>query len=380
MAFAQFTGGAVPLGLSWLLALAWTVTPYLIFLLGTWVGTIFHEAGHFVCAKLTGVPVRFVRAGGGPALRFRLHETEFSLGLLPAGGYVWPYPALDFHRGRETLFALGGVFGNVLLVLLLVQLDSRLPPASFAHVVLRVTMLAQFVQIALSVIPQRITVFGCEYSSDARGLLEIWFNEPPQYRRYWEAALSQYGAGAATATAAAAAARILYHRLYARIWDSAAAREESNAALERELQRGGLAPPEELLVLDMLITRGLLARDPALHGKMDLWSQRALALGSHLPTIRGSRGTVLCLLGRHGEAKAMLETVEAGGPVLPFDALMTKIFMARASAGLGEMSEASRLIGEARVEAAAARAEPRVLSLIAATDAEIRAKTARLAA
>ncbi len=378
MAFAEFAGGAAPLGLSWFLALAWTVTPYLIFLLGCWVGIIFHEAGHFACAKLAGLPVRFVRVGRGPALRFRLHETGFSLGLLPGEGYVVLYPALDFHRGRETLFALGGVSGNVLLVLLLVQLDGWLPTASFAHVVFRVTMLAQIVPIAMSIIPQRVTVFGCEYSSDARVLLEIWFNEPPRYRRYWQAALSQYGAGVATATAAAA--RIVYHKLHAGIWDSGAAREESNAALERELQRGGLTPPEELMVLDILITRGLLARDPALHGKMDLWSQRALALGSHLPTIRGSRGSVLCLLGRHGEAKAMLETVEAGGPVLPFDALMTKIFMARASAGLGEMSEASRLIGEARVEAAAARAEPRALSLVAATDAEIRAKAVQLAA
>jgi hypothetical protein len=70
----------------------------------------------------------------------------------------------------------------------------------------------------------------------------------------------------------------------------------------------------------------------------------------------------------------MLETVGTDGGTLSFDALMTKIFMARALLGLGQMSEASRLIGEAHVEAIAAQAGPEVLSLAAAMDAEIGAK------
>ncbi|MGO9486565.1 MAG: site-2 protease family protein [Rhodomicrobium sp.] len=375
MAFAQFAGGAEPPGFAIVFAAVWPATLLASFLLGSWAGIVFHEAGHFICAKLTGLPVRFVRAGGGPALRFRLHETEFSLGLLPAGGYVMLYPALDFHRGRQTLFTLGGVLGNVLLLFLLAKLDGGLPDDSPAHAIPWVMMSAQILLIVSSVIPGRLKAMGKDLSSDGRTLLKIWLNKPPHLRLHWEATLSQYGGAGALAATDAARARILYHHLYAESRGSAAAREESNAALERELQRGGLTPPEELLVLDMLVTIGLFARDPALHGKMDVWSQRAFAIGEDLPTIRGSRGSVLCLLGRHGEARAMLETVLADGAVSPFDALMTKIFMARASAGLGEMSEASRLIGEARVEAPAAGAEPRVLSLVAAMDAEIRANT-----
>ena len=49
-----------------------------------------HEWGHFIGARMTGIPVREFSIGFGPKLvqwRSRKHETVFSLRLIPAGGY-----------------------------------------------------------------------------------------------------------------------------------------------------------------------------------------------------------------------------------------------------------------------------------------------------
>lgn len=49
-----------------------------------------HEAGHFLAARLTGIPVSEFAIGMGPKLlgwHSRKHDTKFSLRLIPVGGY-----------------------------------------------------------------------------------------------------------------------------------------------------------------------------------------------------------------------------------------------------------------------------------------------------
>ena len=47
-----------------------------------------HEWGHFITAKLLGVKVNEFAIGMGPALvSFQKGETQYSLRLLPVGGY-----------------------------------------------------------------------------------------------------------------------------------------------------------------------------------------------------------------------------------------------------------------------------------------------------
>lgn len=53
-----------------------------------------HEAGHFFAARLTGIPVREFAIGFGPKLltwKSKKHETQFSLRLIPAGGFCGFY-------------------------------------------------------------------------------------------------------------------------------------------------------------------------------------------------------------------------------------------------------------------------------------------------
>ena len=58
-----------------------------------------HELGHFLAAKLCGVQVNEFSIGMGPALWHNIyHGTQYSLRLLPVGGYV----ALEGEESPES--------------------------------------------------------------------------------------------------------------------------------------------------------------------------------------------------------------------------------------------------------------------------------------
>src|SRR4051812_3842114 len=62
---------------------------YLLALLGFGFVIAIHEFGHFLFAKLAGVKVERFSIGFGPILLSRrIGETEYTLSLLPLGGYV----------------------------------------------------------------------------------------------------------------------------------------------------------------------------------------------------------------------------------------------------------------------------------------------------
>ena len=63
-----------------------------------------HEAGHFFAARLTGIPVKEFSIGMGPKLlswKRKKHETQFSIRLIPAGGYCMFYGE-DDTEGKEA--------------------------------------------------------------------------------------------------------------------------------------------------------------------------------------------------------------------------------------------------------------------------------------
>ena len=50
---------------------------------------IVHELGHFMLAKLNGIKVLEFSIGMGPKIySYQGKETQYSIGLLPIGGYV----------------------------------------------------------------------------------------------------------------------------------------------------------------------------------------------------------------------------------------------------------------------------------------------------
>lgn len=72
-----------------------------IFLLGVMVTV--HEFGHFIAARMTGIPVKEFAIGFGPKIfswKSKKHETVFFLRIIPAGGYCAFYGE-DDAQGKE---------------------------------------------------------------------------------------------------------------------------------------------------------------------------------------------------------------------------------------------------------------------------------------
>ncbi|MCQ2603940.1 MAG: RIP metalloprotease RseP [Spirochaetia bacterium] len=71
-------------------------------MIGLGMVVCFHEAGHFIAAKLCGVKVEAFSIGWGPKiLSFTKGETEYRLSLLPMGGYC-KMKGEEFHDSPEN--------------------------------------------------------------------------------------------------------------------------------------------------------------------------------------------------------------------------------------------------------------------------------------
>ena len=101
---------------------------YLIILFVIGFLILIHELGHFVSARLAGIPISRLSIGFGPKIRsWRRGETEYRLSAIPLGGYV--IPAVEDETEffsipirKRIFFALGGPGANLLLPLLLFAL------------------------------------------------------------------------------------------------------------------------------------------------------------------------------------------------------------------------------------------------------------------
>ena len=61
----------------------------LIFILILSLLIVVHEFGHFICARINGVRVEQFSLGFGPLIfKRKKGDTEYSLNLIPLGGYV----------------------------------------------------------------------------------------------------------------------------------------------------------------------------------------------------------------------------------------------------------------------------------------------------
>jgi regulator of sigma E protease len=97
---------------------------FVIVILGLAILVLIHELGHFIAAKLSGMKVEEFGIGFPPRLfKKRFGETDYSVNLLPFGGFVRLYGEDGLEKGgfndepagKKALVILAGVFMNLLL-------------------------------------------------------------------------------------------------------------------------------------------------------------------------------------------------------------------------------------------------------------------------
>jgi hypothetical protein len=229
---------------------------------------------------------------------------------------------------------------------------------------------AQVCIILTTLIPYRTRVEGRPGASDGLQLLRLLFGL--RKSAYVVAALECYHSDKTRPPMASPVWSRIAQQLGRDRWANEDVRSDVQEALRRELAQGGLSPEEELLVLDVLVTDGLVFADPVLRPKLDEWSLRALRLGPAVMTLVGSRGAVLVEIGRYQEGKALLETVAFANEAPWFDLLMSRIFLARAEHALGNAAAVDDLVTDARAIAQPSTSWPAVTALIGRIESEMR--------
>ena len=83
-----------------------------------------HELGHFLAARIAGIPVECFSIGFGPALwKYRSKFTEYRISVIPLGGYLMPRVSdenefFEIPVYKRIIFSLGGPAANILLAII----------------------------------------------------------------------------------------------------------------------------------------------------------------------------------------------------------------------------------------------------------------------
>ena len=91
---------------------------------------LIHEAGHFIGARMGGIPVERFSIGFGPKLFSRRSKgTEFRISALPLGGYVLPAVEDEeeffaYSPSKRILFSLAGPMANLIAAVILLAVIS----------------------------------------------------------------------------------------------------------------------------------------------------------------------------------------------------------------------------------------------------------------
>jgi dienelactone hydrolase len=327
-----------------------------LFLLGLAIGTVVHKAGRLLGAWVGSIPIRRIVIGRGPVLmRGRLGDMRVEVRLVPTGMVViCAESASTPKRSAVVLYLLGGVLGNILVIGVIIWLHRAGVVPSILHNDIGTPLLAPQAGILIFAQLMMIGVSVAEPFVYARSRQIKPYREgttrPPLSTRSW------------------AFVRVLYRVVLHGRLNNQDSRRKAWAAVQRELARGDLTPEEEMYALDWVITDWLMTdrlaaagpnfADPSLRPKPDEWSDRAVRLGPKIKTLVASRAAVLVELGRHREGKALLQNLVSikGAPLL--DALLNRIYLARAEHALGNATAARRLIGQAQAIARAGARPP----------------------
>ncbi len=317
------------------------------FVFGLWIAMFVHEFGHAVFGWLAGIRLKQIVIGEEPTLfRKRFGETEFILNAVLDTAYVRPYYIVGCQSFRYGVFVAGGIIANVMAFALLAAFVTwgHLPP--YAQSVCQALAWAQAFGVIMNVIPwPSQNPDAPDEGSDGNQIWRLLRNPQDPSTPYFEALLAPYqDAAAAPSEPSWAAGLILDCRLRPRRWTSPDVQFEVFGALTRELARGRMTRAEEMLTLETLISDWFVFAGPATGEEVDQWSLRLLELGPDVTTIKGTRGAVLTMNGRHNEGKAIMTAQLQKPNLTSIDQLLNRAFVAHADCGLGHIAEAQAAI------------------------------------
>jgi regulator of sigma E protease len=107
---------------------------YLLIIVILGILVLIHELGHFVFAKIAGIPVAVFSIGFGPKLyKWERKETEYCISLIPLGGYIMPavQDENEFFKIpvlKRIFFTVGGPIANVVLPLIILFITNFFHP------------------------------------------------------------------------------------------------------------------------------------------------------------------------------------------------------------------------------------------------------------
>jgi regulator of sigma E protease len=138
---------------------------YIVTLLLIGFVIFFHELGHFLAARLAGIPIQVFSIGFGPKVwAMKRGATEYRISLIPLGGYVLP-EVLDeteffnYPVTKRMIMSAGGPLASIILpIVCFVMINLIVSPFSFNNI------LIQPVYQTISVLYQMILAIPSAFS------------------------------------------------------------------------------------------------------------------------------------------------------------------------------------------------------------------------
>jgi regulator of sigma E protease len=97
---------------------------------------LIHELGHFLFAKLAGIPVAVFSIGFGPKIwKHKIKETEYCVSVFPLGGYILPEikEESEFYKIsvlKRIFFCVGGPLANIFLPVIILSILNIFNPGT----------------------------------------------------------------------------------------------------------------------------------------------------------------------------------------------------------------------------------------------------------
>ena len=303
------------------------------------LAAVVHEAGHALAALVAGRNLIAVVVGQGRKLAsLRIGPTQLVLRRKPSSGYV-VYDASGASVWGERIVTLAGAAANVAAAIFVCWMGFAVFRERSS--LISGSVLLAFFQLAtaaVALIPKTMVQHYTGVSESDGAKLAKSFSNPSFKSASWDdwarERLAAYEVPGRPTVFSQRDRQFLTELLHD--FRESTTEGMRRVVLERGTERLGLAPAIELFLIDGIVTQGLAELTPE---ETDRLTARAMAIGAHSRNIRQTRASALINCGRYEEGKALFATT-ADQPNSPFEEALTRFFLVKAEAGLGNWDAA----------------------------------------